>query len=42
MSMAQKTNADDTCRAIGSLISNVKPDECGNYFRNAGYASVKS
>lgn len=40
--MAKKTNADDACRAIGSLVNQFKPSECANYFRNVGYASVKS
>ena len=26
---------------LGDLIATIKPDECENYFRNAGYASVK-
>lgn len=42
MRMAQKTNAQDTWRAIGHLIDQFKPDECANYFNNAGYASVKT
>lgn len=42
MRMAQKTNAQDIWRAIGHLIDQFKPEECANYFNNAGYASVKT
>ena len=33
---------DDTCRHIGHLVQTIQPDECQNYFANAGYASVKT
>ncbi|NYJ14920.1 hypothetical protein GGI64_006025, partial [Rhizobium leguminosarum] len=26
----------------GYLVGTIKPDECANYFENAGYASVKT
>ena len=42
MRMAHKTNAQDTWRTIGHLIDQFKPEECANYFNNAGYASVKT
>ena len=41
MRMAQRREAKDTWRHLGDLIATIKPDECNNYFRNAGYASVK-
>jgi putative transposase len=28
------------CTAIGELLGNFTSDECANYFRNAGYASI--
>lgn len=40
--MAQKQSIEDTWRHIGSLVSTIQPDECTNYFVNAGYASVKT
>ena len=41
MRLAQKRTVEDTWRYIGALIDTFKPDECSNYFENAGYASVK-
>jgi len=41
MRMAQKRNMEDAWRHVGNLVGSFKPDECANYFRNAGYASVK-
>ncbi len=41
MRRAQKRTADDVWRHIGSLIVTIQPNECKNYFVNAGYASVK-
>ena len=32
---------DDVWRHIGSLVTTIESRECGNYFANAGYASVK-
>ncbi|MET3597281.1 hypothetical protein ABID26_006705, partial [Mesorhizobium shonense] len=26
----------------GHLVATIEPDECSNYFNNAGYASVKT
>jgi transposase len=40
MRHAQKRTIDDTWRHIGSLVDTINPDECQNYFANAGYASV--
>ncbi|MET4689251.1 IS630 family transposase [Sinorhizobium fredii] len=42
MRHAQKRTIEDTWRHIGSLVTTIKPDECRNYFANAGYASVKT
>ncbi|HEY3916379.1 MAG TPA: IS630 family transposase, partial [Stellaceae bacterium] len=41
MRLAQKRTIDDTWRHIGHLITTIQPNECANYFANAGYASVK-
>ncbi len=41
MRSAQKLAIDDICRHIGGLISTIQPNECSNYFQNAGYASIK-
>ena len=41
MRLAQKTNAEDTWRALGDLVAAFKPRECQNYFTNAGYVSVE-
>jgi transposase len=40
MRQAQKRTLDDTWRHIGRLVSTIKPEECQNYFVNAGYASA--
>ncbi len=42
MRMAQKRTIEEAWRHVGHLISTIKPDECANYFKNAGYASVKN
>ena len=42
MRAAQKRTIDDTWRHLGSLVDTIQPDECSNYFANAGYASVKT
>ena len=39
---AQKRTLDDTWRHVGHLVEAIKPQECGNYFSNAGYASIKT
>lgn len=39
---AQKRTIDDISRHLGDLIHTIKPDECKNYFANAGYASIKT
>jgi transposase len=41
MRAAQKRTVEDTWRHIGSLLETIQPNECNNYFVNAGYASVK-
>lgn len=40
MRQAQKRTLEDTWRHIGHLTEAIQPDECGNYFANAGYASA--
>ena len=42
MRLAQRRTIEDTWRQLGRLIQTITPDECANYFENAGYASVKS
>ena len=42
MRQAQKRSIDDVWQHIGYLTDTVRPDQCKNYFENAGYASVKS
>lgn len=42
MRIAQKRTIDETWRQLGTLLSTVTPEECANYFANAGYASVKT
>ena len=42
MRSAQKRTIDDICRHIGGLIATIQPNECSNYFENAGYASIKT
>lgn len=42
MRLAQRRNAEDTWRYLGQFLSTIQPQECANYFRNAGYASVKT
>ena len=42
MRVAQKRTIDDACHHIGHLVASVLPDECSNYFANAGYVSIKT
>lgn len=39
---AQKRSVEDTWRHLGYLVGTIPPNECANYFQNAGYASVKT
>jgi len=41
MRMAQKRSVEDLWRHVGDLVATIHPNECSNYFVNAGYASVK-
>ena len=41
MRCAQKRTVPDTWRHVGKLLDRIEPNECANYFANAGYASVK-
>jgi transposase len=40
LSKAAKRTIEDTWRQIGTLLRRFSPQECANYFRNAGYASI--
>ena len=42
MRQAQKRTVEETWRHIGRLCEEIKPDECANYFANAGYVSIKT
>jgi len=42
MRMAQRRSVDDTWQHIGKLLTTIQPQECANYFQNAGYASDKT
>jgi putative transposase len=42
MRMAQKRSVQDIWRHIGYLVGTISPNECANYFLNAGYASFKT
>lgn len=42
MRQAQNRNHEDIWRHLGYLVGTIKPDQCANYFKNAGYASVKT
>lgn len=42
MRKAQKRPIEETWRHIGHLLETIKPDECSNYFANAGSASAKT
>lgn len=42
MRIAQKRTIDAACDHIGRLTGTIIPDECANYFTNAGYASIKT
>ena len=37
---AATRTVEDTWKGIGSLLSSFAPEECANYLRNSGYASV--
>ena len=41
MRMAQTRNIEDTWRKVGQIVTAFTETECDNYFKNAGYASVK-
>lgn len=42
MRMAQKRTIEEAWRQVGKLVGEITPDECANYFENAGYASIKT
>lgn len=37
---AAERTTEDTWRRIGSLLDRFEPQECANYIRNSGYASI--
>ena len=37
---AKERSIDDACNRIGVILKTFSPQECTNYFRNAGYCSV--
>jgi transposase len=37
---AEARTVEDVCAAIGQLLDTFSPQECANYFKNAGYAST--
>ena len=41
MRAAQRRSVQDAWRHLGALVETLSPDECDNYFVNAGYASAK-
>src|SRR6201994_962270 len=41
MRLAQKRTVEDVWRQIGTLVTEIQQTECSNYFKNAGYASIK-
>jgi len=41
MRTAAARTRDALWRTVGTVLNRFKSDECRNYFKNAGYASVK-
>lgn len=37
---AKERSIDDACTRIGEILKTFSPQECANYFKNAGYSSV--
>lgn len=42
MRMAQNRTIDEAWRYVGRLIETITPQQCNNYLKNTGYASVKT
>ena len=42
MRMAQKRTIDEAINQAGQIVSTFKPEECANYLKAAGYASIKT
>ncbi len=40
MRKAQERSVEDTWKRVGKLLDNFHPQECANYLRNSGYASI--
>jgi hypothetical protein len=37
---ANERTVDGTTQRIGNLLEKISPEECANYIRGAGYASI--
>lgn len=42
MRAAQKRTIEEAWRHVGHLVGSITSNECENYFKNSGYASVKN
>ena len=42
MRLAQTRTHEEIWRNLGNIAGAIKPQQCANYFQNAGYASVKT
>ena len=40
MRMAERRTIEDAWRHVGKIVGSVAPEECANYLKNSGYASV--
>jgi len=40
MRMAQKRTIEEAWKHVGHIVGSVSPQECANYLKNSGYASV--
>lgn len=39
MRMAERRTMEEAWKQVGNIVGSISPQECSNYFRNAGYAS---
>ena len=42
MRMAQNRTTEEAWRYVGRLVGTITPQQCNNYLKNTGYASVKT
>ena len=42
MRVAQKRSINEVWQQVAKVLHEISNEECANYFRNAGYASVKT